>query len=190
MQGDRLEVQTAIQVDRGDDVPLHIRSATRTGEPRCADKYSLQGRGQTTSSLRGSRCRSWSRGSHPSAVLGLTLKQMTAVHCGRLVAGRGGRCELASRARKRQGTGCSEGLSLRRVGGVSLNSFHLEMRIAQQKVETLLSLRTRLSRSVNVERTVRALIVRDRKIKANQKCSSDRFCGVVGRRFRGAGWVL
>jgi len=142
MQGNRLEIQTAIQVDRGDDV--------------------LQGWSQTTSSLRGSRCRSWSRGSHPSAVLGLTLKQMTAVHCRRLVAGSGGRSELASSAGKRQGTGCSEGLSLRRVGGVSLNGFHFESGTAKQKAETLLILRTRLSRSscgdeqVNVSPTATA----------------------------------
>lgn len=50
---------------------------------------------------------------------------MHAVHGRGLVASSGGRGELASAARERQGSRRSEGLSLGRVGRVSLNGFHL-----------------------------------------------------------------
>ena len=104
MKRNRLEIQTAIEIDRRDDVLESGRQATSVR--RCA------------------RRRSRSRGSHPSTISGLS-SILATVDRGTLVLGGRGRRELASGTRERQGARRGEGLRLRSVGWMRLNCLHL-----------------------------------------------------------------
>lgn len=81
MQGDRLEVQAAIEIDRGNDVSssckisIWVLTTDRRVRPGIASgSYILQRRNNTTDTTLGGRTRSRSRrrGSHPITVLALS----------------------------------------------------------------------------------------------------------------------
>ena len=102
VKSDRLEIKTAIKIDRRDDV--------------------LEGGRQATASRSCTRRGSRSRGSHPSTVRGLTTLLTTIDRIS--LVGHGGRGKLASRAGERERAMRSESLGLRSVGGMGLNCLH------------------------------------------------------------------
>jgi hypothetical protein len=101
VQGNRLQIQAAIKVDRCDDV--------------------LQSRRDTTGALVGSRCSSRSCGGNRSADCALLAVQNGSLNI-LWVAQR--RCKLLGSPGERQRPRRSEGLGLSGVGRMRLNAFH------------------------------------------------------------------
>ena len=124
MQSNCLEVQTAIQVDRSDNVP---ESGQSTVHFEFRAGFLLERGRQSThdTARRRARCSSRGRGSHPSTVRSLSSQRLAGpVRRQILVRQVGSGRELASAAREGQGSRCSKCLGLRSVRRMGLNRLH------------------------------------------------------------------
>lgn len=128
VQGNRLQVQAAIQVDRGNDVSLQCEVSPWPYNSAKSNSggYILQGGRQPTSTLRRSWRRSRGGGSHPGTVGLLRRTIHGPLTVGFIRSVDVGRCEIPSAAGEGQGTGCSKSLCLCGSGGVGLKTIHDE----------------------------------------------------------------
>jgi hypothetical protein len=143
VQGNSLEIESAVKVHRGDNVPFQARNVNNmpTTE-RCKTwRYSLQCGDNATDTLTGARRSSWSRGSHPCTLLGrdsslcrlvlaLRLRSVAVPVCAVCLRDvlsvffrrRWG--EIARATWERQRAGCGEVLGLSGGRGMSDDSLH------------------------------------------------------------------
>lgn len=120
VQGDCLEVQAAVEIDCGHNVPLKFCDKPHRANQNHSGGYILQSRSNSTGSCIGTRRSYRSCGSHPISVCRLLAVGSRPLS----LTSSSGWCQLVGCSGERQRSRRSEGLSLRRVRRVCLDAFH------------------------------------------------------------------